>query len=573
MQDRRLDQALLHHREGRLDDALERYKELLKDSKPPLPAFLNASAIWRSNQETDQAIICLKRGSQIYPREPGLWNNLGNCHLDKGELAKSVVAYRRSLSFEESFSDARVSLASCLRDMGHLHLAYATLHTRFQKYNNQDERHKLLVPLVETVLAISNQPEGQRNHENIEQLVGEVETELRQQLADSDPSKAGLVMTQIWIQLDKLDKALESRQRLIVDTQNFLAAKPELSLKKKFWSSWNTLSWHLAIKLLKKGRLKEGWKLYEHGLQVSAEGPQRWQRSLKKPFTPAEVPFWKGEDLAGRNLLLLGEQGIGDSMMFTTLLPRLQEEGAKISLLPGDRLIKIYRRSLPDVDVLSMGDFRNKKINYQELDLQSPLGSICQYRFTELNEYAPQSPFLKADFDQTSSLRSKYQDGRPLIGISWQGGGKASRIPMKSIGLKELTPLLSRKDCRFVSLQYGDDAPHLERYRKASGVNVLHDDSIDPLRDMDGWLSQVAAVDAVISIANTTIHGAGGLGKPTLCLVSSQSDWRWIDPSIYRGCYWYPSVESAYQSEKGDWSPALQAAQIWLNKQIQALTL
>ena len=95
---------------------------------------------------------------------------------------------------------------------------------------------------------------------------------------------------------------------------------------------------------------------------------------------------------------------------------------------------------------------------------------------------------------------------------------------MKSIGLKELAPLLSRKDCRFVSLQYGDDGPHLERFQKSCGIDVLHDDSIDALKDMDGWLSQVAAMDAVLSIANTTIHGAGGLGIPSMCLVSRQSD-------------------------------------------------
>ena len=65
---------------------------------------------------------------------------------------------------------------------------------------------------------------------------------------------------------------------------------------------------------------------------------------------------------------------------------------------------------------------------------------------------------------------------------------------------------------------------------KTTGIEVLHDDTIDPLRDMDGWLSQVAAMDAVISIANTTIHGAGGLGIPTICLVSQKADWRWIEP-------------------------------------------
>ena len=75
--------------------------------------------------------------------------------------------------------------------------------------------------------------------------------------------------------------------------------------------------------------------------------------------------------------------------------------------------------------------------------------------------------------------------------------------------------------------------PTPERYRKSSGIEVLHDETIDPLRDMDGWLCQVAAMDAVVSIANTT-HGSGGLGIPTLCLVSQQSDWRWIDPKVFK---------------------------------------
>ena len=185
-----------------------------------------------------------------------------------------------------------------------------------------------------------------------------------------------------------------------------------------------------------------------------------------------------------------------------------------------------------------------------------------------MTDYGHRTPFLQANSDQVAMLRSRYEDRRPLIGISWQGGGKASRIPMKSIGLKELAPLLSRDDCRFVSLQYGDDGPHLERFRKSSGINILHDDSIDALKDMDGWLSQVAAMDAVISIANTTIHGAGGLGIPTLCLVSNKADWRWIEPSIYKGCYWYQSVSATYQSDQGKWTPALQDAASWLNHQL-----
>ena len=135
--------------------------------------------------------------------------------------------------------------------------------------------------------------------------------------------------------------------------------------------TWNNLNWNLGIMLIKKGRFKEGWPLFEHGLQVSAAEPQRWQRSLKKPFTPAEVPFWRGEELKGKRLLLLGEHGIGDSMMFATLIPRLQKRALK--RIPGDRLISIYRRSLPDIKVLSSEDLLKGHCSI-DFDLQVPLG-------------------------------------------------------------------------------------------------------------------------------------------------------------------------------------------------------
>ena len=400
-------------------------------------------------------------------------------------------------------------------------------------------------------------------------MVKLVEEEVIQNIGEKDPCRAGLLMTQLWIHLNKIDRALESREQLIKTINQFFSqtSNKELTLKKSFHQQWHGLSWTLGIQCLKQGRFEEGWRLYEHGLQVPADGAQRWQRSLKKPFKQSEVPFWRGEALHGKRLFLMGEQGIGDSMMFATLIPKLQEEGAKITLYPGDRLYSIYKRSLPDVQVVSTTDLIGYSCKAEDFDFQSPLGSICQYRFAKLIDYGTTNNFLKADPIQTKKLRQRYDNGKPLIGISWQGGGRADRIPTKSLKLNELTPLLQCTDFRFVSLQYGDDGPHLKRFHKKSGIEVLHDDEIDPLRDMDGWLSQVAAMDAVISIANTTVHGAGGLGVPTLCLVSQKSDWRWIDPKIFKGCYWYPSVDARYQRPKADWQTAVQEASEWLQKQ------
>ena len=72
----------------------------------------------------------------------------------------------------------------------------------------------------------------------------------------------------------------------------------------------------------------------------------------------------------------------------------------------------------------------------------------------------------------------------------------------------------------------------VDNFNKKYSTSIIHDETVDPIKDMYSWLSQVAAMDFVISIANTTVHGSGGLGVPTMCLVSTNSDWRWVDPKF-----------------------------------------
>jgi len=567
-----LEQLLQAHQAGRLDEALDGYRQLIDAQKranprqpPPHICYLNASAILRQQGKGQDCVDLLGESLQFYPGEPGLWNNLGNGLRDLKRWLPAIQAFRRALVLDPAFADARLSLASALRQQSHLHLAYATLIAGLALCGDAPTAQRYYQPLVELLLLLPEASRGPKRN-----LIHLVEALERDASADGPRSPGGrmIAMAQLWLQLDELDRALACRDQALAQIEAFFADRQGLTLKAKFHTTWHALNWNLAIVLLQHGDMQRGWSLYDHGLQVPAEGAQRWQRSLFKPFTPAELPMWRGESLAGKRLLLLGEQGIGDAMMFATLIPTLQAEGAHINLAPGDRLLSLYRRSLPDVAVVSTKDLRSGACSAKDLDLQSPLGSIVQYRFHALADFAPRSPFLQADPARTQQLRERYQgsDRRPLIGLSWQGGGKPKRITAKSISLDELTPLLRRSDLRFVSLQYGDAAPHLKRYRQRSGIEILHDPEIDSIKDMDTWHAQVAAMDAVISIANTTIHGAGGLGVPTLCLLSRQADWRWVKPHLHQGCYWYPSVEVAHQGDQEGWQPALDVAAQWLER-------
>ena len=106
----------------------------------------------------------------------------------------------------------------------------------------------------------------------------------------------------------------------------------------------------------------------------------------------------------------------------------------------------------------------------------------------------------------------------------------------------------------------------IKRLNKLKGTSLISDSSVNPFNDMDLWLSQVDACDYVISIANTTIHGAGGLGKPTACLLSKHYDWRWTHQEVYDKSYWYSSVDVFRQASDGDWKKAIQDTVQWLQR-------
>jgi tetratricopeptide (TPR) repeat protein len=335
-------------------------------------------------------------------------------------------------------------------------------------------------------------------------------------------------------------------------------------------------SWNFACASLALQDLKNGWQLFEHGLRTPAEGQQRWQRALVKPFSATDLPLWRGEQDLSQRLLVLEEQAIGDGMMFLTLAPRLLNETSHLGIFLSPRLESIYRRSFADeinqgrISIFTKNDITSGRLVANQFDRQTPLGSICQYRFLRVQDYAPRVPILIADERDAARMRSEYlavnRTPKRLVGVSWQGGGRGVRIQQKSLAVDLFAELmLQHPDVRFIDLQYGNTARQIKAWQQ-QGIDIVHDPRVNPLVDMDLWLSQVKACDGVISVANTTIHGAGGLNLPTQCLLSIHSDWRWfVDPSVQRS-YWYPSVGIARQSKtlRPSWQQALNQVSAWL---------
>ena len=569
-----LPRALKAHQEGELDLAEKHYKRALTqdDSNPVI--YQNYGSLLRTLQRLDEAESLYCKGLSLHPDHLGINSNLANL-LRKSKPASAVERYiyvfKIRLTNGESIVSEKIAtilndIIGILRENG-LH-AWA-LHLLDKILPHFTENPNLLVNLLLVIDACKLKSDVNDFldllYESVLSHVDVVEPFSRLEIL------FGLATHHLMN--DNVIHASNYYDKAFSCGNSLLNNKSEKSDEVRKLITVN--GWNMGCTMLKLQYFSQGWKLFEHGLQTPCDGKQRWQRALSKPFSSDEVHLWRGESLEGKSILLLDEQAIGDVMMFATLLKVILNEARQVSLFLNDRLLSIYKRSYSKyilegkLLIYSKSDYTSGNLIPFSFDYQCPIGSICQHRFVSPHSYAPLVPCLTADSSVTSKLRERYlgsaKDLR-LIGVSWRGGGKAARMKQKSIDEDLFCTLLSSlTGCRFVSLQYGKCDKSISNWLN-KGLDVIYDECVNPLKDMDMWLSQVAACDAVISVANTTIHGAGGLNIPTHCLLSRYADWRWLDSASVTRSYWYPSVGIARQSKDLSWDNAIKILQLWAQK-------
>lgn len=154
-------------------------------------------------------------------------------------------------------------------------------------------------------------------------------------------------------------------------------------------------------------------------------------------------------------------------------------------------------------------------------------------------------------------LRQRYADGRRVIGLAWHTNNRKTGAD-RSVDLSLFAPLFARTDIRWISLQYGSH-DELENQAAAAKAPILIDRHVDQLSDIDGFAAQVAAMDMVITIDNSTAHLAGALGVPTWVMLPFARDWRWFQAR--KDSPWYPTLRLFRQPQRGDWHSVLQQMQ------------
>lgn len=311
---------------------------------------------------------------------------------------------------------------------------------------------------------------------------------------------------------------------------------------------------HLAHLMLKLGSFKQGWKHWEW----------RWAKSIAHQVQNFNIPEWNGESLNGKRLLVWSEQGIGDQIMFASMLPDLLAQTPTIAWEGDARLRPLFTRSMPTLNFIETSpSVTGKKVLklWPTSDVHIPAGSLGKILREDISQFPLQKNFLHADAYKTDTTRNDYKErfpGKLLVGISWRGGKSAGTNKyVRSLRCSEMLPLAQLTHIQFINLQYGDCREELAELA-ASDFFVYDDPAINPLLNLDDQAAQIAALDLVLSVDNTTVHLAGALGVKTYLLLPTDPDWRWGIEQ--KNSYWYPSVRFIRNTDPSNWIKAIKTA-------------
>ena len=290
----------------------------------------------------------------------------------------------------------------------------------------------------------------------------------------------------------------------------------------------------LGPTLLAYGEFDEGWRQYEF----------RWMTGNHATERPGWVrPHWNGQDLDGRTIVIVREQGIGDFFQFARYLPMLKARGAKLLLSSFGGVADIAARLFGADALIADGDPVPEHDYFAFLlSLPRAFGTTVATIPPPLADLAPTPERSEAWAATLSAFR------HPRVGVVWAGRPEHLRDKQRSMPLEALAPVLKLPGIAFVGLQKGPAVAQCEAIPESvdwTGLGPALDTLDDAIAVLDG-------VDLLVTVDTALAHIAATMGKPVWMLVAHPPDFRWLAHGATSP--WYPSMRLFRQRVAGDWS-------------------
>ena len=495
----------------KLNEALSLYKKTIELNPNYILAYNNLAATLKDLGRLDEAVIFYKKLILLKPNFTEAYNNLGIVLKELKILDKAEYNYRKAIELNPNYAEAYNNLGITLKDL--------------EKYEES------IINLEKAIELNPNYAEAYYNLGEAYRYQGKLQDSCNKyRKAIEIKSKYPEAYNNLGIVLRELGQLEESCSMY----------KKAIELKPEYADAYNNLS----FTLLQKYNFKEAFELSEW----------RWYtEDEKQGMISSSKPIWNGE--INSIVYVWKEQGIGDEIMFCSILPEIAGISKKIILNCDKRLIPLFERSFPNNIIY---EHNRKNINEKNYDFHISMGSLRRFFRKDLNSFEKASfGYLKSDLKKTNELNKKIRNQKKIIyaGISWGSKSKGQMAFFKTIELKELALRLDKLNIKLINLQYGDISKEILNLKSKYDLDIIDIKEIDKTNDIDGLASLVCACDLIVSIDNFLVQLSGSLGVDTRILLPSNMDSRWGLKG--RKSYIYKSASLYRQKELGNWTTVL----------------
>lgn len=532
--------------QGNLSEARSAASRALETDSGSAGAWFNLAAVQVEQGETLQGIASYRKALELDPEFAEAWSNLGGALGETGDTPGEIEAYRRAVGIKPQLAPVWSNLGSALLEAGEAGEGLAACRRAVE----------LAPDLAE---AWSNLGNAYHERGSYAEAIGACEQAL--QLAP-ELAAAWSNLGCALLEQGAIDRSLAAHHRALELEARNARAHYNLGIAEErgrhyeraaasyrhaveFDAAYVPARVRLACVLLTLGEFREGWAAYEWRWREKKAAPKRFG------FTS-----WSGERTVGRRLLLWGEQGIGDEIIYASMIGDLVDTGLDITLETDPRLAPLMQRSFPSIKVVARAD--PAAVDAAAFDCQSPLAGLGRWLRTSIDAFPRHAGYLKADAERASGFSARLRRGgaTAVVGISWSSANREFGTD-KSSALADWAAVLRVRGARFVDLQYGDTASARDELRLREGLEIVHLGDVDLFHDLEGLAALCAACDLVITVSNVTAHMAGALGKPVWLLAPAGQGKIWYWFCRRRDSPWYPTMRIFEQSAPGNWRNTL----------------
>jgi tetratricopeptide (TPR) repeat protein len=527
--------ANLLRQQGHLEQAAARYQRVIALRPDFVEAYNNLGNILLELGQLDQAQTRFEQAIARRPDYAEAHYNLGNVLGHQGQLERAAARFEQAIALRPGYAEAHKNLGNLLGQQGKFDQALARFEQAFALWPDDPDAHnnlgKVLLSLgrldeaaAHYELALALRPDGAEAHNNLgtirwqQNKFDEAVARFEQAIALwPDYADAHKNLGNVFVQQGKFEPAAVRFEQAIALRPNYADAQVGL-----------------ATCYLIAEDYRRGWPAYEARLRMPWSGPQ------------PDLPRWTGQPLAGRSLLLVAEQGLGDTIQFFRYARALKQRGARVVLACPMALGRLITGH-PDLDELYLPGCSEEMLH---CDFYLPLLSVPGALGTDTSTIPCEVPYLSADPELVEKWRQELSAVNGFkIGIVWQGSRSYPMDRWRSIALAEFAPLARLPEVRLISLQKGFGSEQIAK------VDFPVLDLCGRLDEATGPFVDTAAViqnlDLVITPDSVMAHLAGALGAPVWVALQLSAEWRWLrgrDDSP-----WYPTMRLFRQTTLGEW--------------------